>query len=926
MKARTRSLTTALAAAALALPLTPTAGATAPSAPSAAPSVAPSSAVAPALQAGAGRGTWSVEQTGPARYVVSWTSPSRLPLTSDRPLIVSAAVRGAGGAIAPPTLSADGRTVSSVVSSPRAPQADELDVVLSGRTLDHRPSSRTSGRTGSPARASSLPTQLLADDPGVRGPHAVVSSDYTLDPVKVARMARPIEMVGHVVEPDPAAVTGPRPLVLLMHGRHNYCYTEGRDRDADLYTWPCAAPAKEIPSHLGYDYIQRLLASQGYATVSIRVNGINAQDGRVPDAGAGARASLVIAHLRHWATLAAAHQVDLDQVVLVGHSRGGEGVNRAAIRIPADAPYRIAGQVLLAPTDFGVQTAPYVPTVTVLPYCDGDVSDLQGQQFTDVARDLTTDDTSLKSSVLVMGANHNYFNREWTPGVAQAPSSDDWYGDPKAPCGKQAPDRLRASEQRKVGRTYVAGAVRLFTGESQYLPLYDGSAVTVGSVGDADVRSHALGGGRESRRPGMGTTLTLPQGAQAQLCTGVVSYDNRFANCGRTLGDVVAPHWVASGMQVPTRRFFEMAWTVSGQRAGLVLDDPLDLSSGRLELRTIVDAARGDARLDVRLSDADGASVVLTPEGGGLVPALLRDPYLTKLWGQTVVVDTSAAAGVDLTRITAVELVSKNARGRVWLADVSRAPAALAAVPDRRMATVSLRSLKIVEGDKPGSRVARLPYSITGDVSRPMRVSVLTVGQERGAVQTFTIDIPAGQTSGSVPVGYSADQRDDYTPIITTASLRATRNVMTDAYVGDLRVEDDDPTPPITVTPRRKTVREGGRAEFVVRLGKGVDYDLFVAARVKLSPAPLRAHDVPLSWLERFASAGDPEATLASLRPYLSVQVRRGSRSAVFGIPVRRDGMAEGRESLRLLFVVNGKRMTRTVFVAASPARAAVAG
>ncbi|MDP2775711.1 MAG: hypothetical protein Q8O61_19310, partial [Nocardioides sp.] len=82
-------MTTALAAAALALPLTAAAGAPAPDA-------APSSAVAPALQADAGRGTWSVEQTGPARYVVSWTSPVRLPVTSDRPLIVSTAVSGAG--------------------------------------------------------------------------------------------------------------------------------------------------------------------------------------------------------------------------------------------------------------------------------------------------------------------------------------------------------------------------------------------------------------------------------------------------------------------------------------------------------------------------------------------------------------------------------------------------------------------------------------------------------------------------------------------------------------------------------------------------------------------------------------------------------------------------------------------------------------
>lgn len=911
MKARIRPLVMALTAAVLVLPLTAAAGATAPSR-ATAPAASASASVEPAAQ----RGTWTVAQTGPQRYVVSWTSPVRLPVTSDRPLIVSTAVSGAGGAIAAPTVSADGRTVSSVVSSARAPQPGELDVVLSGRTLDDRTNERTV--TGTPQRTSSLPTEVLPDDPGAPGPYAVVTSDYELAPVKVARMAEPIEMIGRVVEPDPAAVTGPRPLVLFMHGRHNYCYTEVRDPDADLYSWPCVAPAKEIPSHLGYEYIQRRLASQGYTTVSVRVNGINAQDGRVPDAGAGARASLVIAHLKYWATIAAARQVDLDQVVLVGHSRGGEGVNRAAIRIPADAPYRIAGQVLLAPTDFGVQTAPYVPTVTVLPYCDGDVSDLQGQQFTDVARDLTTDDTSLKSSVLVMGANHNYFNSEWTPGVAAAPSSDDWYGAPKAPCGKQAPNRLRASEQRAVGRTFVAGAVRLFTGEGQYLPLYDGSAVTVASVGDADVRSHALGGGRETRRPGIDSTLTLPEGAEAQLCTGVVGFENRFAHCGRALDSVVAPHWAMSGARVPTRRFFEMSWTAVGQRAGLALDEPLDLSAGRLELRTIVDAARGDARLGVRLTDADGASAELTPEGGGLVPALLRADFLTKLWAQTVVVDTSAAAGIDLTRVASVELVSRNQRGRVWVADVSRAPAALAAVPDRRMPTLSLSPLKIEEGNAPGTFVARLPYRVEGDVSRPMRVSVLTVGQERGSVQSFTVDIPAGQTSGSVPVSYSADQRDDYSPIITTASMWATRNVMTDAYVGDLRVLDDDPFPAVTVTPRAKTVHEGESVELVLRLDRAVDYELYVRTKVEISPQPLRAGDVPTSWLERYAPTDDPEATLASLRPYLTVQVRSGAKRGVLSIPIAADGVAEGRESLRLVFIMKGKRITRTVFVAPS--------
>ena len=101
-------------------------------------------------------------------------------------------------------------------------------------------------------------------------------------------------------------------------------------------------------------------------------------------------------------------------LVLVGHSRGGEGVNAVSMRAPLTADYRIAGQVLLAPVDFGNSTAPYVPTVSVLPSCDGDVSDLQGQRYVDVGRDMASDDTALKSAVMIYGANHNYFNTEWT--------------------------------------------------------------------------------------------------------------------------------------------------------------------------------------------------------------------------------------------------------------------------------------------------------------------------------------------------------------------------------------------------------------------------------------------------------------------------------------------------------------------------------
>ena len=177
-----------------------------------------------------------------------------------------------------------------------------------------RPTSTwSSPATGSTSPASTRPPAPLrrprprtqprrcADDPAEPGPYDVVTSDYELDPVKLPRMREPIEMVGHVVEPAPAADTGPRPLVLFLHGRHSVLLRPDRRRTPTVASGRASRRCEEIPSHLGYDYIQQVLASQGYATVSVRVNGINAQDYRLADGGADARAEIVQRHLDHWA-------------------------------------------------------------------------------------------------------------------------------------------------------------------------------------------------------------------------------------------------------------------------------------------------------------------------------------------------------------------------------------------------------------------------------------------------------------------------------------------------------------------------------------------------------------------------------------------------------------------------------------------------
>jgi dienelactone hydrolase len=858
------------------------------------------------------RGTWRVEQAGGGFYEVSWRSPTRLPLTSDRPRILSDTV----GLVGVASVGADGRTLSVTMSAARPPHPDTLDVLLSGDRLDEAGRDDTTS-VSAPALAPVPVVTNRVADPAIPGPHAVVVSDYTLDPVPIRGFREPVEMVGHVVEPAPDAVTGPRPLVLFLHGRHPVCYVRGQF----VGGWPCESPAREIPSHLGYHYVQNLLASQGYATVSIRANGINAQDFAHRDGGAHARAVLVRRHLFHWAGLAAAHQVDLSRVVLVGHSRGGEGVNRASIRIPLSAPYRVVGQVLIAPTNFGSQTAPFVPTVTLLPYCDGDVIDLQGQRFTDVARDVVAGDPSLRSSVMVMGANHNFFNTEWTPGVSEAPSFDDWFGDENSACGTATDARLTASEQRAVGRSYVAGAVALFArGAEEFLPMYDGSRVVPTSAEQADVRTHALGGGRTVRRPAVGTSLTLPVGAETQFCVGRSDFHGSPNSCGRTArSSISTPHWPSTFERVPLRREFEMTWTAAGDVGGMSFRRPLDLTGRRLELRTIVDPALGSVRLRVRLTDIHGEQTTLTPRGGGRLPVLLRGGFaLAKRWAQPVLVNPTGA-DIDLSRVARVELVGVSSDGRVWVLDVASAPSSLTAVPEQRLPTVNIGRRSIDEGAG-GFTTARVPFTISGTVSTPAKLSVVTVDDRFRSRHMFTIDLAPGQTTGSIPVAYIADQRDDQTRTTFLVSGFVGRNLITDRYIGALTIRDDDPPPVVTVRPVERTVTEGENATFEVRLRGLFDYQAPFSGQVVPGPAPVvRAGDVSERWLAQHAfGRGNDSTPLHRRQTFVFGTVRPDKRSVLVSIPVIRDGAAESRESLTLMFQIRGRFFVRTIWVARS--------
>lgn len=834
-----------------------------------------------------GEGEWSIEPLSAGQWQVQWSAEKALPMTADRPVITNAS----GQSLAT-ELSADGTTVSAVVQQAAEPKASELAVQLSGSVLDAPRGTKVAPRRAAVPAKMAAGARLLSQDPATAGSFAVAVNNYSLPRVKWKTYPQAIEMVGHQVSPVASAATGPRPLVLFLHGRHSVCYRGSEVADS---RWPCRAPAKEIESQLGYDYLQRRLASQGYATVSIRVNGINAQDDRDADGGAAARAMIVRKHLDHLAATAAAQNIDLSRVILVGHSRGGEGVNRAAIQIPLSAPYRVVGQVLLAPTDFAAQSAPYVNTVTVLPSCDGDVSDLQGQQFTDVSRDLLADDTSMKSSVMVVGANHNFFNTEWTPGSSTAPSDDDMSADPKQLCGKQDPNRLSAAKQRAAGLAVVTGAVKLFaSGAEQFAPLYDGSDVRVASTGDTALRSHTLGRGRSVLRVSEQFTPGKAVSGAVNICSGAaLGAKGALPACTGTDISGATPHWYVSDFPSPRLKpATRFTWSKANGSVPLNLSRPLDLTGRKLAFRVAVDQRYAYGSFQVRLTDGAGRGATVMPSDGASLkrfPGALRGAH----WAQAVTIDPSRATGVNLADVRTVTLVGRSATGGILVLDLETVPAAAPVVPLRRAAVVSVGTVAQVEGNGAAPVTVQVPIQVSGTLSVPARIRLV-----RGAKTTYQT-IAAGQRSISVPVTYRPDRAWSGDRTVDLAVI-PDRGVMTDTYLGGVRLEEDDPRPVLRVKPLRRSVAEGGVFKVRVSLTHPTVTPGYLSLGFKKprSGTEMRVRDIKT---KTFAYIGGPRLKLSRSLAYRDLSMKQGRTSMIVKLRTVRDSEAEGVEKARMV-------------------------
>jgi dienelactone hydrolase len=264
---------------------------------------------------------------------------------------------------------------------------------------------------------------------------------------------------------------GPFPLALIVHGNHFMMdYSDS-----------------------GYDYLGQLLASRGIILVSVDQNFLNGSWTDIQMFGIeglknenNGRGWLLLEHLVQWQDWQADAgnpfygMVDMERIVLMGHSRGGEAAAIAAAfnRLPAypdDATvlfnynFNIRGVVAIAPSD-----GQYNPTGRSTPLqninylviqgaYDGDVRPFQGiRQYNRVTFD--DDQFWFKSAVYVDRANHGQFNTDW--------GRADRGGFPAAGLLNLAPIMPEA-EQQQVAKLFISAFLESVLDErDEYLPLF----------------------------------------------------------------------------------------------------------------------------------------------------------------------------------------------------------------------------------------------------------------------------------------------------------------------------------------------------------------------------------------------------------------------------------------------------------------------
>lgn len=498
----------------------------------------------------------------------------------------------------------------------------------------------------------------------------------------------PVRLVGAIAAPDPAA--GPAPVILVLHGAHPAC------RDADggvIDDWPCD-PDREQRNDLGLSWFVEELAAAGYVALAINTNAENTFGFGEVEMGDRTR-DLVDLHLSALTEAAATGSgafgvdltsADLGRLGIVGHSRGGSEAVRLLTGLglnpdaPGDRPYGPAsGLLLLAP---GVMSAPEpdlpVPLGVLLPACDGDMINQDGQAYFEALREGDAP-RSWAVSFWLDGGTHNGFNTALGPDMFTPENRTDCATTLGA---DEHHDALTVFATEFFGAVFAPDAAardphlaRLGLGSGEPAP---------GGIGDSVGRVAALPAGEDA------TTLLVPQGEAdvvALVAGGTVTADGvALVGCDPRYVVEFDPACRTTSLTVagyPARTV--LSWERPG--GALRLEVGQDLSGyAAFSLRAAVDPLSGanpqgvTAGLTVRLTDGSGATAELTTAedepalrypGGGLehLEWLGGDVFTAPLFLATVRLPL-AGVEIDLTDVRTVELLPAGDAGSLILADL----------------------------------------------------------------------------------------------------------------------------------------------------------------------------------------------------------------------------------------------------------------
>ncbi|PKP34704.1 MAG: hypothetical protein CVU00_05620 [Bacteroidetes bacterium HGW-Bacteroidetes-17] len=256
---------------------------------------------------------------------------------------------------------------------------------------------------------------------------------------------------------------GKFPLVLIVHGNHSM-------RE---YSDP------------GYAYLGEFLASRGFIVVSVDENFLNGDWTQNYKTESDGRGWVLLKHLSVWRAWEKNPEnpfygkVDMDNISLIGHSRGGEAVAIAAsfnnlshypddAKVKFDFNFNIKSIIAIAPVDGQYKPSDQPTPLKNINYLllhgshDSDVSSFSGdKQF----KRIKFDDGAykFKTSIYIYRANHGQFNTVWGNHDSGMPGA--LLLNTKA--------LLKGEEQRQIAKVYMGAFLEMtLKGNQSYLPIF----------------------------------------------------------------------------------------------------------------------------------------------------------------------------------------------------------------------------------------------------------------------------------------------------------------------------------------------------------------------------------------------------------------------------------------------------------------------